>query len=79
MPTFSSALRVALDKYEPAGNLEAWLASVGDTWIVGTVDEAASAAPSRSASAAGVDRVMLRLPVHRDLDMVRLIGKELAQ
>ena len=47
-----------------------------ESWISGTVDEAA--AQLRALAGAGVDRVMLQLLLHDDLDQVALIGRELA-
>jgi alkanesulfonate monooxygenase SsuD/methylene tetrahydromethanopterin reductase-like flavin-dependent oxidoreductase (luciferase family) len=47
-----------------------------ESWIVGTVDEAAT--QLRALAAAGVDRAMLQLLLHDDLDQVALIGRELA-
>jgi alkanesulfonate monooxygenase SsuD/methylene tetrahydromethanopterin reductase-like flavin-dependent oxidoreductase (luciferase family) len=48
-----------------------------ETWISGTVDEAAT--QLRTLADAGVDRVMLQLLLHDDLDQVALIGGELAE
>jgi F420-dependent oxidoreductase-like protein len=48
-----------------------------DTWVSGTVDEAAS--QLRALADAGVDRAMLQLLLHDDLDQVALIGRELAE
>lgn len=53
-----------------------WRASRGGAAVVGTVDEAA--AKLRQLEAAGVERVMLQHLDHADLDMVELIGRELA-
>jgi len=47
-----------------------------ESWIAGTVDEAAG--QLRALAGAGVDRVMLQLLLHDDLDQVALIGRELA-
>jgi F420-dependent oxidoreductase-like protein len=51
-------------------------AALAGTWIVGTVEEAA--ARLREYEGAGVERVMLQHLLHRDLDAVELIGRELA-
>jgi alkanesulfonate monooxygenase SsuD/methylene tetrahydromethanopterin reductase-like flavin-dependent oxidoreductase (luciferase family) len=48
----------------------------GDAAILGTIEEAA--ARLRAYEAAGVERVMLQHLDHTDLDMVELIGRELA-
>ena len=46
-----------------------------ETWIVGTVEQAA--ARLREYEAAGVSRIYLQHLVHRDIAMVELIGREL--
>jgi alkanesulfonate monooxygenase SsuD/methylene tetrahydromethanopterin reductase-like flavin-dependent oxidoreductase (luciferase family) len=46
------------------------------TWIVGTVEQAAE--QLRERERAGVARVFLQHLVHEDVDMVRLLGRELA-
>jgi F420-dependent oxidoreductase-like protein len=55
---------------------DGFLGEVRDTWIVGTVDEAA--ARLAVYADAGVDRVMLQHHLHDDLDAVALIGRELS-
>src|SRR4051812_41452948 len=45
-------------------------------WLVGTVD--AVVARLRALAAAGADRVVLALPLHRDLEHVALVGRQLA-
>jgi alkanesulfonate monooxygenase SsuD/methylene tetrahydromethanopterin reductase-like flavin-dependent oxidoreductase (luciferase family) len=60
--------------------LRAWAGEAAGTpnpekWIMGTVDQAA--ARLREYEAAGVSRVYLQHLVHRDTDMVELIGREL--
>ena len=50
--------------------------SPGSPWICGAVDQAAT--QLRELADAGVDRVMLQLLLHDDLDQVALIGGELA-
>ncbi len=52
------------------------MAQRGDVAIVGTVEQAAE--QLRAYEAAGVERVMLQHLDHTDLDMVALIGRELA-
>jgi F420-dependent oxidoreductase-like protein len=52
------------------------LDAVAGTWIVGTVEQVA--ARLRELEAAGVQRVYLQHLLHRDLEMVELIGRELA-
>lgn len=51
------------------------LDAMAGTWIVGTVAQAA--ARLREYEQAGVERIYLQHPVHRDLDVVELIGGEL--
>lgn len=51
--------------------------SPAEPWICGNVDEAAT--QLRALADAGVDRVMLQLLLHDDLDQVALIGRELAE
>jgi alkanesulfonate monooxygenase SsuD/methylene tetrahydromethanopterin reductase-like flavin-dependent oxidoreductase (luciferase family) len=51
------------------------LAAVSDTWIAGTVEQVAERL--RTYERAGVERVYLQHLVHRDLDTVELIGREL--
>jgi alkanesulfonate monooxygenase SsuD/methylene tetrahydromethanopterin reductase-like flavin-dependent oxidoreductase (luciferase family) len=47
-----------------------------DTWIAGTLDEATE--QLAALRDAGVHRVMLQNLLHRDLDVLALIGDELA-
>lgn len=61
---------------EPERDVDAWLASPPEAWIVGTVDEVASQlAELRDA---GLARVMLQHLLHTDLETVELIGRQLA-
>jgi alkanesulfonate monooxygenase SsuD/methylene tetrahydromethanopterin reductase-like flavin-dependent oxidoreductase (luciferase family) len=53
-----------------------YLVQRGEAAILGTLDQAAERL--RAYEAAGVERVMLQHLDHRDLDMVELIGRELA-
>jgi alkanesulfonate monooxygenase SsuD/methylene tetrahydromethanopterin reductase-like flavin-dependent oxidoreductase (luciferase family) len=46
------------------------------SWIHGTIDEARS--QLATLAAAGVDRVMLQLLLHEDLEQIELIGRELS-
>jgi F420-dependent oxidoreductase-like protein len=52
------------------------LRAVGDTWLTGTVEQVA--ARLRTYEEAGVERIYLQHLLHRDLDAVELIGRELA-
>jgi alkanesulfonate monooxygenase SsuD/methylene tetrahydromethanopterin reductase-like flavin-dependent oxidoreductase (luciferase family) len=69
-----------LRPWEPQGRrdteADAWLSRPPDGWIVGTVDEAIE--QLREVRDAGVSRVMLQHLLHTDLDVVSLIGRELA-
>jgi F420-dependent oxidoreductase-like protein len=56
-------------------DLDAYVAKVDRQGVIGTVDQAADRLAELEA--AGVTRVMLRLLVHDDLDMVDLLGREL--
>jgi len=56
-----------------AGGGESFLASLPESWIAGTLDEAT--ARLRELAAAGVERVMLQHLLHRDLDAVEQIGR----
>jgi alkanesulfonate monooxygenase SsuD/methylene tetrahydromethanopterin reductase-like flavin-dependent oxidoreductase (luciferase family) len=59
-----------------SGGAEALLDFVDDSWIVGTLDEATE--QLRGLAAAGVERVMLQHLLHRDLDAIRQIGRQVA-
>lgn len=54
---------------------EAWLAERRARWVIGTPDQAR--ARVAEFEAAGVERIMLQDFLPRDLDMVRLLGREL--
>lgn len=49
--------------------------SPGPAWIVGTVDQVSE--QLAALSAAGVDRVMLQLLLHDDLEQIEIVGREL--
>lgn len=59
-----------------ASDPEAYLASLDDAWIVGTLDEATE--QLAALRDAGAHRVMLQNLLHTDLDVLALIGEELA-
>jgi alkanesulfonate monooxygenase SsuD/methylene tetrahydromethanopterin reductase-like flavin-dependent oxidoreductase (luciferase family) len=69
------------DLRHKAEALAAWrgepvdLAAESDTWIAGTVEQVVERL--RSYEEAGVERIYLQHLVHRDLDTVELIGREL--
>lgn len=53
---------------------DAFLASLPDTWIVGTVEDAV--ARLRELEAVGVQRVMAQHLLHDDLDALALLGEQ---
>jgi alkanesulfonate monooxygenase SsuD/methylene tetrahydromethanopterin reductase-like flavin-dependent oxidoreductase (luciferase family) len=59
-----------------AAEAESFLASVPESWIVGTLDEATERL--RELAGAGVERVMLQHLLHQDLDAVAQIGHRVA-
>jgi F420-dependent oxidoreductase-like protein len=59
-----------------AADAESFLASVPESWIVGTLDEATERL--RELAGAGVERVMLQHLLHQDLDAVAQIGRRVA-
>ncbi|HEY6777943.1 MAG TPA: TIGR03560 family F420-dependent LLM class oxidoreductase [Thermoleophilaceae bacterium] len=58
------------------GGAEGLLDTLDDSWIVGTLDDATE--QLHRLAAAGVDRVMLQHLLHRDLDAIRQIGRQVA-
>ena len=61
---------------EPERDVDAWLASPPDAWIVGTLDEVTERLVALRD--AGLSRVMLQHLLHTDLETVELIGRKLA-
>jgi alkanesulfonate monooxygenase SsuD/methylene tetrahydromethanopterin reductase-like flavin-dependent oxidoreductase (luciferase family) len=59
---------------ERAEDLDAYLAELRQTWLVGTADEVVE--QLGALAEAGVDRVMLQLHLHEDLDAIALVGAE---
>jgi len=55
---------------------EAFLAEANDAWIVGTVEEAVE--QLHALHGAGVTRVMAQHLLHRDIEAIELIGREVA-
>jgi alkanesulfonate monooxygenase SsuD/methylene tetrahydromethanopterin reductase-like flavin-dependent oxidoreductase (luciferase family) len=55
---------------------EAFLAEADDAWIVGTVEEAVE--QLHALHEAGCTRVMAQHLLHRDIDAIELIGREVA-
>jgi F420-dependent oxidoreductase-like protein len=68
--------RAVMDKSDASGSEEEWLAALREEWVVGTVDEAVDRLGMLEE--AGVDRVMLQHLAHEDIDMVQLLGAEIA-
>lgn len=54
------------------GNLDAWLDSLRDAWVLGSVEQAAQRIASLEQ--AGFERLMLQHQLHDDLDMVGLLA-----
>ncbi len=69
-------VRRLLSRRGENGDPEAFLSRNAGTWIVGTVGEAVERL--QELEAAGVERIMLQQLLHDDLEMVALIGRELA-
>jgi F420-dependent oxidoreductase-like protein len=65
-----------MDASGKTGDPEIWLKGLGDEWVVGTVDNVVDRLDTLTA--AGVDRIMLQHQTHTDIDMVRLLGNEVA-
>jgi alkanesulfonate monooxygenase SsuD/methylene tetrahydromethanopterin reductase-like flavin-dependent oxidoreductase (luciferase family) len=61
--------------YEQGSSVDEFLRRVGDTDLIGTVDQVAERLSAYES--AGVTRVMLQHLVHEDLEMVELIGRKL--
>jgi F420-dependent oxidoreductase-like protein len=70
------AAALAFAMGEPDRDVDAWLASPPDEWIVGTLDEVG--ARLEALRDAGVARVMLQHLLHTDLETVELVGRKLA-
>jgi F420-dependent oxidoreductase-like protein len=72
------ARRLAMLRGEelPGGDTAAYVAALPDSWIAGTVEEAAE--QLRALEDAGVERVMLQHLLHTDLELVALLGERLA-
>ena len=65
-----------VEVYEPGTSVEQFLETVGPADLIGTVEEVAERL--RTYEQAGVSRVMLQHLVHEDLEMVEVIGRQLA-
>jgi alkanesulfonate monooxygenase SsuD/methylene tetrahydromethanopterin reductase-like flavin-dependent oxidoreductase (luciferase family) len=67
---FRDRARRLMDMDGEEGDLDAWLDGLRDTWVLGTVEQAAERLVALEA--AGLERVMLQHRLHDDLDMVAL-------
>jgi F420-dependent oxidoreductase-like protein len=67
---------LVMERTGETGDVAAWIAARAEQWAIGTADQVAERLGELAA--AGVDRVMLQDLLHRDLDMVRLLGSEVA-
>lgn len=65
-----------LDVQGSSGSPRAWLESVADEWVVGTVDQVVERL--RDLERLGVERVMLQHLAHGDTEMIMLLGEEVA-
>jgi F420-dependent oxidoreductase-like protein len=70
------AAALAIAQGEPSREVDAWLDSPPDGWIVGTVD--ACVEQLGTLRELGLARVMLQHLLHTDLETVELIGRKLA-
>ena len=68
----ASAAQGVIERMGHEGEPAAFVREHGDTWILGTVDQARKRLDKYAH--AGVERVMLRHPDHTDLDAVRLMA-----
>jgi F420-dependent oxidoreductase-like protein len=58
------------------GNVDDWIAEKRHRWVIGTIDESIS--QLRHLETAGVQRIMLQHNDHADLEMVELVGMQVA-
>ena len=70
------AAALAIAQGDEGRDVDAWIASPPDAWIVGTVDEVVE--QLGVLRDAGLARVMLQHLLHTDLETVELIGRKLA-
>lgn len=68
--------RRVMERVGQSGDPAAWLAAQGEPWIVGTPSQALE--QLAAFREAGMDGVMLQDLLHEDLEMVRLVGREIA-
>ncbi len=69
-------VRAVMDRSGQSGDVLAWVGSHTSEWVIGTVGEVVDRLGELEE--AGVERVMLQHLCHDDLDMVHLLGSEVA-
>jgi F420-dependent oxidoreductase-like protein len=68
--------RAVMEVTGRSGSPRAWLESIADEWVVGTVDQVIDRLAALKA--VGVERVMLQHLAHADIEMISLIGERVA-
>ena len=69
-------VRNAMERAGEDGDVLSWVGSNASEWVIGTVGEVVDRLGELEE--AGVERVMLQHLCHDDLDMVHLLGSEVA-
>ena len=69
-------VRADMERAGEEGDVDAYLEANADRWLVGTVDQVVERL--RAFADAGVCRVMCQHVAHTDLDMVELLGRQVA-
>ena len=75
-PELRDRVRRLMERMRVGGDPDEFVRERGDVMILGTVDEVVERC--RALEAAGVERIFLQHLVHDDLEMVRLLGAEVA-
>ncbi len=70
---FQDRARLLFERSGKEGDLDAWLDTLRDAWVLGTVEQAAETLDVLEA--AGVERVMLQNQLHDDTDVIALLGR----
>jgi alkanesulfonate monooxygenase SsuD/methylene tetrahydromethanopterin reductase-like flavin-dependent oxidoreductase (luciferase family) len=70
---FRDRARLLFERSGREGDLDAWLDTLRDAWVLGTVEQAAETLATLEA--AGVERVMLQNQLHDDTDVIALLGR----
>lgn len=68
--------RAVMEKTGITGSEDEWIDRGGERWVIGTVDQVVERL--RAMEAAGVQRIMLQHLAFEDLEMVHLLGSEVA-